>query len=182
MRRTTDVNFMIDRSVFADDAVPPITLRGSMELGVVLSWIEQLTGLNVGLRNEAVYISAELGAGDVAVRIYNVSDLISPVQEFPAPELAYQGGGGGDGFDLFGGAGEGAEAEGGIDISQIRELIEETIAPDTWGDGSVITERGASTLFISSTPEIHDQIQLLLDNLQQSDPPASKCLKFVPWT
>ena len=104
LRRTTNVNFLIDRSVFADDAVPPITLSGTMELGVILDWIRQLTGLNVGMRNEAVYVSAELGTGDTSIRIYNVSDLISPVQEFPAPELAYNtAGGGGDGFDLFGG-------------------------------------------------------------------------------
>ncbi|MDA3960424.1 MAG: hypothetical protein PF961_06515 [Planctomycetota bacterium] len=170
LRRTTGVNFVIAREVYADANVPPITLSGTMRLKTVLNWIQQLTRLQMAIRNEAIYFSTDEVEGDVVVRLYSITDLISPVIDFPGPELAYnQSGGdaGGGGFDLFGDAGGFDNDTESLDAGQIEEFITQSVAPDTWDlEGVAIQVRQGGTLFISQTPEVHGLIAELLQGLR----------------
>ena len=166
LRQTTGVNFVLASDVF--DA-PPITLSGRMRLSMALKWISQLTDLQWSLRSRAVYISTEGAESDTVLRLYNVNDLLSPVLDFPGPELGWSAVGGGDaggGFDLFGGGGGGEGGEG-LSIDMIEELIRTAIEPDSWDlDGVALDVRQGGTLFINQTPEIHELVAQLLANLR----------------
>jgi len=128
------------------------------------------------------------------VRIYDAADILFKVPDFgrSAPVIDLQktnsgggaGGGGGGGQSVFGGAGGGAsgnqesgsgqqaEQEAEARLKKIKELIERTIAPETWdltgtpgvAAASVATSgRGRieifnTTLVISATIEVHEMI------------------------
>ena len=172
LRRTTGVNYVISPEVEGDPSIPPITLAGTMKLETVLDWITELTDVKRALRNEAIYFSKDSVKGEMEPRMYNITDLITPVTNFPGPELAYSGGdgGGGGGFDLFGGGGGGGFGDEGESISpeEIQEMIERSVKPESWNEeGVAITFReGSKTMFITQRPEVHDEIHKLLTHLR----------------
>jgi type II secretory pathway component GspD/PulD (secretin) len=162
------VNFVIGADVYAGGGPPPITLSGRMKLRTVLNWITQITDLRMSIRDQAIFLSSEDTEGETTLRIYNVTDLLSPVQDFPGPELAYNAGDAdGGGFDLFGGGGF-DDGDAGLDIDQVVEFIETSVAPDSWGDpGVAITIRQGGTLFITQVPRVHALVDELLRRLRQ---------------
>ena len=171
LQRTTGVNYVVQPEALTSPDIPPITLSGRMRLETVLNWIIELTDLRMAIRNEAIYFSTEEVVGDLVVRMYNITDLITPVTNFPGPELAYSnagGGGGGGGFSLFGGDfGDDDEAEA-IDAEEIEDIIRNSVNPPSWEvDGASITYReGSKTLFITQSPEVHGEIEQLLRHLR----------------
>ena len=59
---------MIAADVFADDDVPPISLRANnMKLKTALKWILEVTRLRMAIRNQAIFISTEDVQGDVVL-------------------------------------------------------------------------------------------------------------------
>ena len=130
------------------------------------------------------------------VRVYNATDLLFRVPDFGrgAPIIDLQrsagrggggaGGGGGGGQSIFGGAGggqsgnedneSGQQAEQEIEqrLTKLRELIQRTIAPETWdltGIQGASTQAAAAggrgrieiysrSLVISNTIEVHEAI------------------------
>jgi type II secretory pathway component GspD/PulD (secretin) len=165
LRQTTGVNFIIDPKALAA-APPPITLNAAnMKLKTALKWIERITKLTANIRGQVVFLSSEMTQGDVVVRPYDVTDLTMGIPDFEGPQLSF-GGGGGEGFDVFGG-GDAAAAAGG-DAAAIAEFIRANVAPTTWtAPGRSIEPRRGGSLFISTSPEIHDQIEALLSNLRK---------------
>ncbi|TVR44688.1 MAG: hypothetical protein EA402_06300 [Planctomycetota bacterium] len=168
LRQTTGVNFVVSPDVYAGGGPPPITLSGRMRLRTVLGWISQITRLEYTLRSQAVFISSDVAESDTVLRIYNVNDLLSPVQDFEGPELAWTGGGqAGGGFDLFGGGGGFGADPGGMDIMEIQDLIEQSVSPQSWDrPGVAIDIRQGGTLFINQTPDVHDLVAELLRSLR----------------
>jgi type II secretory pathway component GspD/PulD (secretin) len=146
-----------------------VTLKvKDMRFGDALKWILQLTNLKMALQNQAIYISSQPIVGAVALRMYDVTDLVSPVRDFPGRELAFNagaGGGGGGGFSLF--KMDAAEEASAIDPEALVEFIRSNVAKDTWeNEGVGIEQRGGSTLFVSQTPEVHGLIEQLLANMR----------------
>jgi uncharacterized membrane protein YgcG len=98
------------------------------------------------------------------VRVYNIADLLFEVPNFgqDAPLIDLQnagksgggGGGGGGGQSVFSGAGgsggqrgqsgQQAEQQNELRLTKLRQLIEATIAPETW-DTTTGTQAGGST-------------------------------------
>ena len=97
-----------------------------------------------------------------------ISDLTSPVRDFPGLELAYNAAGTeGGGASLFADAGFDDGGDEGIDPEEIADFIQESVAVDSWEeDGVGITARSGGTLFVSQTSEIHELIGELLENLR----------------
>jgi len=166
LRRTTGVNFIIDTQAIAT-GVPPISLQAeNMKLKTALNWITKITRLRMTIKNQVVFLSTEEVQGDVTLRLYTITDLLSPVEDFPGPELTFSGGaaGGGGGFDVFGDAGGDAVA---LAPEDVMDFIRASVATDSWGVGAAAMEaRQGGTLFISQTPEVHGQIEQLLANLR----------------
>ena len=148
-----------------------VTLKvKDMRFGDALKWILELTSLKMALQNQAIYISSQPIVGAVALRMYDVTDLVSPVRDFPGRELAFNagaggGGGGGGGFSLF--KMDAAEEAPAVDPEALVEFIKGNVAKDSWeNEGIGIEQRGGSTLFVSQTPEIHALIEQLLANMR----------------
>jgi hypothetical protein len=88
LRQTTSCNVVLDPKVQAAD--PPVSLTAQgMELGNVLKWVTTLAKVNMGFVDGAIYFSQEPYQGASKTVMYDVSDLVMPIHDFPAPELAY---------------------------------------------------------------------------------------------
>jgi hypothetical protein len=86
LRRVTDANIVVDPKLLAAD--PKITLKASdMELGAVLSWVTRMAPCHMGYVNGAIYLSQEAYQGATKTKLYDVSDLVLPVRNFPGPDL-----------------------------------------------------------------------------------------------
>ncbi|HEV2296451.1 MAG TPA: hypothetical protein VGR35_21585 [Tepidisphaeraceae bacterium] len=121
-------------------------------------------------------------ARNTLTRVYDIRDLIIEIPDFiDAPQFQLQssqtsggGGGGGGGQSLFGGGQfgeEGDETEREALITEITELIQETVDPESWREagGSVGSIRVlGGNLIVNQTPENHRSLQGLLEQLRES--------------
>ncbi len=174
LRQVTNTTIITAPDVVGGGGAGNVTLRvKDMRFGDALKWILELTGLHMALQNQAIYISKAPITGAVTLRMYDVTDLVLPIGDFPGRELAYNAGaggmGGGGGFSLFkGGMMEAAAATGRpADPAALMDFIKSNVAKDTWDkEGIAIDQRGGQTLFVSQSPEVHTLIDQLLTNLR----------------
>jgi type II secretory pathway component GspD/PulD (secretin) len=172
LRQVTGVTIVTAPDVVAAGA-GTVTLKvKDMRFGDALKWILELTNLKMALQDQAIFISKQPITGSVVLRMYDVTDLVSPVKDFPGRELAYNAGAGGaggaGGFNLFKGAGAGAAAEEkATEPAALVDFIQKNVAPGQWEkEGVGIEQRGGSTLFVSQSPEVHSLVEQLLSNLR----------------
>lgn len=172
LRHVTGVNIVVAPDVAAAGSIPPVNLHAkAMKFGDALKWILNLTGLKMALQNQAIYISTKPVLGAVTLRLYDVTDLISPVKDFPGRDLAFNAGsgGGGNAPKLFSApTADAGDKTTSTDPDQLIEFIKKNVAPNNWDEsqGTGIEIKSGSTLFVTQTPEVHDQLQLLLANLR----------------
>jgi type II secretory pathway component GspD/PulD (secretin) len=170
LRQVTGTTIVVAPDVIAAGG-GTVTLKvKDMRFGDALKWILELTDLKMAMQNQAIFISKAPITGSVALRMYDVTDLVSPVRDFPGRDLAFNagagGGGMGGGFNLFKND-MGAMASAPTDPAALVEFIQKNVSPTSWaGEGVGIEQRGGSTLFVSQTPEIHALIEQLLGNLR----------------
>jgi type II secretory pathway component GspD/PulD (secretin) len=166
LRQVTGTTIIVAPDVIAaGGGTVTLTLK-DMRFGDALKWILQMTNLKMALQNQAIYISSQPITGAIALRMYDVTDLISPVKDFPGRELAFSaGGGGGGGLTLFK---TDATEDTPVDPQQLVEFIQKNVASTSWegNEGVGIEQRGGSTLFVSQTPEVHKLIEQLLANMR----------------
>jgi type II secretory pathway component GspD/PulD (secretin) len=172
LRQVTGTTIVVAPSVTAMGA-GTVTLKvKDMRYGDALKWILKLTNLQMALQNQAIYISSESIQGAVNLRMYDVTDLVSPVKDFPGRELAFNAGGAGGGAGGGGGAfslfkTDEAADKPAVDPAALVEFIQKNVAPTSWeSPGVAIDHRGGSTLFVSQTPEVHELIAQLLTNMR----------------
>jgi type II secretory pathway component GspD/PulD (secretin) len=169
-RRVTGVNIITAPEVYAEGGGGTVTLTAKdMKFADALKWVLELTKLHMAVRDQAIYISNKPVTGAVALRIYDVADLISPVHDMPGRELAYTQNNSGSksgGFDLFADA---APEGSRLSTEDLVDFIQKNVAQDNWGEenGTGITARTGSSLFINHTPEVHRLVELLLKNLRE---------------
>ena len=170
LRQVTGVNIIVDPKVATVAGGGTVTLKvKDMRFGDALKWILELTSLKMALQDQAIYISSEAITGTVALRMYDVTDLIQQPRDMAGRELAYSsvgGTGSGGALDLFKPAADtGAKPP---DPDELVTFIKANVAPLEWDDakGQGIEQRAGSTLFISNVPEVHAQIEQLLASLR----------------
>jgi type II secretory pathway component GspD/PulD (secretin) len=168
LRKVTGANIIVAPSVQAAQAGGgTVTLAvKDMRFGDALKWILELTSLKMALQNQAIFISNEAIVGSVALRMYDVTDLIQTPSDMPGREMANSSGTGtGGATDLF-------KQDDTVvkppNPEELVEFIKKNVAPDQWDEakGNGIEQRAGSTLFISQVPEIHAQIDQLLTSLR----------------
>jgi type II secretory pathway component GspD/PulD (secretin) len=171
LRQVTGVNIIVAPTVIAANGGGSVTLKvRDMRFGDALKWILELTSLKMALQDQAIFVSNEVITGSVALRMYDVTDLIQQARDMPGREMAYSSGSGGDGagggIDLF-------QKDNSSDVKppdpdELVEFIKKNVAPDNWDEatGHGIEQRAGSTLFISHVPEVHAQIEQLLSSLR----------------
>ncbi|MBA3707448.1 MAG: hypothetical protein H0W83_01355 [Planctomycetes bacterium] len=164
LRQVTGVNIVVAPEVIAANP-PTVSLKAKdMKFGNALKLIMELTNLHYALQNQAIFISNKSISGAIVLKMYDVTDLISPARDFPGRELAYNAGaGGGSGINMFKAP---DEASTPADPQQLVDFIRKNVAPKSWeeqsAEGVGIEQRSGSTLFVSQTPEVHEQIEMLL--------------------
>ena len=172
LREVTQANIIVAPAVTANNAGKNVTLKvKDMRFGDALRWMLELTGLKMALQDNAIFISNEAITGSVALRMYDVTALIQQARDMPGRELSFAqagggGGGGGGGLNLF--AAADTTGTRPPDPQELVDFIKKNVAPDAWDEakGTGIEQRAGSTLFISQTPEVHSQIELLLASLR----------------
>ncbi len=87
LRQITGANIVVAPGVTALGTT--ITLKAAdMSLGNVLTWIKTLAGIHIGFIHGAIFLSDQEIAGNTVTRMYDVSDLVLVLKDFPGPELA----------------------------------------------------------------------------------------------
>lgn len=108
----------------------------------------------------------EATGGQVLVN-YPVHDLITPIKDYPGPIINVQPSGGIESNEE-----EPEERESNvISGDQLEILIQGAIAPESWDNDvgnqiRVVAESG--TMVVSQTPEVHAEIQALLEDLREA--------------
>jgi Flp pilus assembly secretin CpaC/tetratricopeptide (TPR) repeat protein len=115
-----------------------------------------------------------LPASKLVTQVYTISEIVGAVADFE-PTQMQSGGGGGDGQIQSNSSSTGtqdSEQQKEENTDDIVTIIQETIAPESWlvngGEGTVTRTANDYRLIISQTPQIHLQIQKLLDDLRLS--------------
>ncbi|MEZ5974868.1 MAG: hypothetical protein R3E96_08485 [Planctomycetota bacterium] len=113
------------------------------------------------------FVTRDQAQGGQILVNYPVQDLITPVRDYPGPVINVQPSGGIESNE------EPPEERESNVISgdQLEILIQGAIAPESWDSGAnnsiqVVAESGA--LVVSQTPEVHKQIQALLNDLREA--------------
>jgi type II secretory pathway component GspD/PulD (secretin) len=112
------------------------------------------------------FVTAEELTGGQVLQMYEVRDIVHPIPDFPGREINVVPSGGTPEIDE-----ELAEREGLVVTSdKLDQLIRDNIASESWdldpANSMRITESG--TLVVNQTPEVHDLIQQLLDQLREA--------------
>ncbi len=91
LHKVTGVNMVIDPALRLDDPHLSLTVA-NMSLEHVLHWVSVNAKCNWSAVDGAVYFSNKPIQGAQRTVLYDVSDLIQTVQDFPGPELGYNAG------------------------------------------------------------------------------------------
>jgi type II secretory pathway component GspD/PulD (secretin) len=169
LRQVTGVNIVVSPQVIANGGGGTVTLKlQNMQFRNALKYILDITGWHMAIQDQAIYISDQPVVGAAFLRLYDVTDLITPVRDFPGVELAYTTtAGGAGGGSLFGGGGEDQAAQA-QDPNQLVDFIKNNVTKNEWDPAKNIDiqQRSGSTLFVSHTPEGHKLVEQLLANLR----------------
>ena len=118
-----------------------------------------------------------LPASKLITQVYNISEVVGAGANFEPTQTQTGGGGGGGGGGALQSQGntsgtEDTETLMDENTDDIITIIQEAIAPDTWlingGDGTITRTTNDYKIIISQTPQVHLQIQKLLDDLRES--------------
>lgn len=169
LRQVTGVNIVVSPQVLAAGGGGTVTLKvREMRFRDALKWILEITGWHMAIQDQAIFINNEPVTGAAGLRLYDVTDLITPVRDFPGAEMAYAAtGGDAGGGNLFGGAAAAEEPEA-RDPEELVNFIKNNVTKAEWDDARNISiqQRSGSTLFVSHTPEGHKLVEQLLANLR----------------
>ena len=111
------------------------------------------------------FVTKEELVGGQTLRMYEVRDLIRPVRDFPGREINIQPSGGVPESDE-----EVAERDFLIITDDnLDSLIRDNVAPETWeADPANSLRISNGTMVVNQTPEVHEKIQRLLDELREA--------------
>lgn len=159
------VNIIKARDVDGDT---PINLDiGRVKLRQALDLVCDQADLSWRVENGAVIIDEEGGdeGRNVVRRVFNVADLLINLRTFRGDEPRLAGDTERD--PRLGIDGDEEDADP-MEIEDLVEVIEEAIAPDTWGDnGADITYRQQDLIVLNSAENI-DRVYNLLNDLRRS--------------
>lgn len=169
LRTISDLNITIDPEIDAEEATVTLSLQ-NVKLGEALDLILKNTGLAYAFKENTLFITTpDKAFGNLIFDIYNVTDILNKIRDFPGPQIRVQSNdetddsGGSSPFDFD--AEEDDEEQ--LDPEMLKELIQEsTGGEEAWDEsGSVITP-SKGTLLINATRELHLAVTSFLSNLR----------------
>ncbi len=112
------------------------------------------------------FITVDEMIGGQVLRMYEVRDLISPIPDFAAPEFNVM-----PSMPIDYPFEDAPDREAlVVTRDELENVIRENVAPDSWDRDPANTIRvtDSGTLVINQTPEVHEEIQRLLEDLRES--------------
>ncbi len=87
---SSGITIILDPRAIAEVGDVPINLKvNDMALGTALKWICRLAGLDYALRDGAIFVTTrDRLTQNVEMKIYDIRDLTSAVEDFPGPDLS----------------------------------------------------------------------------------------------
>jgi Flp pilus assembly secretin CpaC len=169
LRNLTQVNILVSQKILdMDDAAKSVTME--LPKTSVLRFLNALNtvkGFTWRIVDGAVRIGTpDENKGQTEYRIYDVSDLIQVIPNFPASELSLLPPGA-PGIPL----GTEAEPVPVFSLEQITQIVQSSIAQATWTDAEAktsiryVTQSG--TLVVRQTREVHQQLERFLNDLRE---------------
>ncbi|MSR60719.1 MAG: hypothetical protein EXS05_24280 [Planctomycetaceae bacterium] len=153
------VNFVIDPSALEEEGLTPVAKVTAPESSVrVCTLLDQLLApllLDYVVIDEVIKITSRRRAqGELVAKIYPVADLLSPAEATAASDAVA--------------ALPPIIREGSPD--ELCEQITTQVAPESWdtvgGPGGMRYFKGAKSLVVRQTPDVHDEIAQLLGKLR----------------
>ncbi len=175
MREVSGISFVVAPDVTV--GMKNVTLQvKDMRLEEAIRWICTITQINWAIDKQAIYLSKTPIQGAAVLKMYDVTDLVSPIVDFAGKEPGFaamgqgaNGGAGGGAVALFAPAAGGGEGgTGGMDINKLIDFVKRSIEPASWTlEGRTIEPR-TTTLFVNQAPEVHRKLEDLLRHMRQS--------------
>ncbi|MDG2085607.1 MAG: hypothetical protein P8K66_11740 [Planctomycetota bacterium] len=170
LRSVSDLNITIDPEIDATDVSVNLSLEG-VKLGEALDLIMKATGKAYTFKENILFITEPENAfGELIFDIYNVTDILNKIRDFPGPRIRVssndegEGGGGDNPFD-FGGFDEEEDSE--LTPDDLVELIQEsTGGTDGWDESNSTISGHKGQILVNATRELHLSIMDFLDNLR----------------
>lgn len=170
LQQVTGVNFLVSRKVTdeLDEEETTVYLDLSERsvrktLDIIVEVRENLAWtIEDGL---VKFVTKEELTGGQVLRMYEVRDLIRPISDFPAREINISPSGGPPEVD------EDLEEREALVITEdsLDALIRDNVAKDSWdADPANSLRISNGTMVVNQTPEVHDQVQKLLDDLREA--------------
>lgn len=165
------INMRLDPNIEGVEDITVSLTLSNMRAVDALEHILDNTGLARTFNYNILTItSPELAQGSNTFHIYNVSDILNKIRDFPGPELRLKpsdeedaGGEGGVSFDSFD-----AEDEVTIDSEGILDLIKaNTGNEDEWQEDKYTIEFEKGLLLVNAPVEVHGEIRSVLENLRK---------------
>lgn len=171
LQRLTGMNFVLSAKVREELDDEEKTIRLELPERSVKKVLDMIAETSENLRwkvedGVVKFVTKEEMVGGQILRTYSVHDLIHPIKDYPGREINIEPSGGLEPPDE-----DLPEREANVVTSTLlEELIRNNIAAESWDadpNNSIrVTETG--TLVVSQAPEVHDQIQSLLEDLREA--------------
>jgi hypothetical protein len=173
LRRALNLNIVVDPLVVSAKLLEQgVSLdHEGVALKTVLDTLAETHGVGYRLEGRIIWLvlAEDMLLRPVEMKIYDLSDLASPLRDYPAPDFA----------QVLGGvraAGKAAVSEGLMDlrmaaegesVSSLADTIQ-SLAPEIWAPefGTSVEQRGHK-LIIFQRPKIHAEIKALLRDIRR---------------
>lgn len=163
-----NITIAFDKKLFTEGGVDPEApiqmVANGMSFKNALKWILANVNADYALSNQAVYITPKGQiTGDTIMQTYSILDLITPPRSFPGPDIQP-----GQNATITAPIEE-AEADVILDENNIKELIIDKIAKDSWDDArGTSIEVFQGKLIVVHNEEVQEQVANFLSELREA--------------
>jgi type II secretory pathway component GspD/PulD (secretin) len=167
----TGINIVLDPKAAegksdADLALTSLQLGNPVPVREILGLITLQKNLSWRVKDGVVLVTTtEAARGASILDLYDVKDITVGILDFPAEEINLQPSGGG-GFNLPSDAS--TEPRQAFQGDNIKELIQQNIDQEIWGNGSNIDFKEPGTLVVKAPLATHAKIRKLLSDLRNT--------------
>lgn len=171
LRTIADLNIQIDPEIDGDEQTVTLTLAG-VRLEEALDLILKNIGLAYTFKENTLYITAKENAhGNTLFDIYNVTDILNKIRDFPGPVIRVKSNDesdDGSGGSPFGFEDEDEDEGEPLDPDSLAELItKSTGGEELWEESQSEIQGHKGQLLVTATRELHMAVKSFLQNLRQ---------------
>lgn len=169
LRDISGLNITIDPDIDSEEKRVDLKLQ-NVVLQEALDLILRNTGLDYTFKENTLYITEKGKAfGDLVFDIYNVTDILNKIRDFPGPTIQVKSSDEtDDGASPFDFGSEEDEDNVPIDPDELAELIKEsTGGEDLWGESNSEINPHKGQILVTATVELHRAVKSFLENLRK---------------